>query len=142
MSLFSIAIAFLALLSLCLLWFFIYYFGNPVLEDPDGIAKVVGNCGDTMEIGLKFKDGRVEKTHFWSNGCSFSKNCVETAAILAHNKNISELKKINMVAIMDEVGQLSDTHLHCAQLAEITLQRSLENYLKKEEQLSLCDTMS
>jgi hypothetical protein len=41
---------------------------------------------------------------------------VETAANLARAKNLQELKKINMVSIMDEVGQLPETHLHCAQL--------------------------
>jgi nitrogen fixation NifU-like protein len=134
MSIFTIAMAFLVLLVVGLTWFFLYYFGNPVLENPDGIAKVVGNCGDTMEIGLKFRDGRVENTHHWTNGCSFSKHCVETAANLARAKTIAELKKINMVAIMDEVGQLPETHLHCAQLAEITLQRSVENYLDRQQQ--------
>jgi NifU-like protein involved in Fe-S cluster formation len=133
MSIFTIFMAFLVLLALGLTWFFIYYFGNPVLDNPDGIAKVVGNCGDTMEIGLKFRDGRVEETHFWTNGCSFSKICVETAANLARSKTLAELKKINMVSIMDEVGQLPETHLHCAQLAEITLQRSVENYLAGQQ---------
>ncbi len=125
--------AFVVLLIVGLTWFFIYYFANPVLENPDGIARVVGNCGDTMEIGLKFKGGRVEKTHHWTNGCSFSKHCVEAAASLAHAKNIGELQKINMVVIMDVVGQLPETHLHCAQLAEITLRRSVENYLLRQE---------
>jgi hypothetical protein len=46
---------------------------------------------------------------------------------------LAELKKINMVSIMDEVGQLPETHLHCAQLAEITLQRSVENYLAGQQ---------
>ena len=131
MSIFTIFMAFLVLLVVGLTWFFVYYFANPVLENPDGIAKVVGNCGDTMEIGLKFKDGRVEAIHHWTNGCSFSKHCVETAANLARAKTIAELRKINMISIMDEVGQLPETHLHCAQLAEITLQRSVENYLDR-----------
>ena len=131
MSIFTLFMAFLVLLVVALTWSFLYYFGNPVLENPDGIAKVVGNCGDTMEIGFKFKNGRV-KTHHWTNGCSFSKHCVEKAANLAREKTISELKKINMIAIMDEVGQLPETHLHCAQLAEITLQRSVENYLARQ----------
>jgi NifU-like protein involved in Fe-S cluster formation len=132
MSFFTIFMAFVVLLAVGLTWFFIYYFANPVLENPDGIARVVGNCGDTMEIGLKFKDGRVEKTHHWTNGCSFSKHCVEAAAGLAHAKTIGELEKINMVVIMDVVGQLPETHLHCAQLAEITLRRSVENYLLRQ----------
>ncbi|BHH81941.1 hypothetical protein LA52FAK_02300 [Desulforhopalus sp. 52FAK] len=129
MSFMSIGVAFLVLLAVAMTWFFIYYYANPVLDTPDGIAKVVGNCGDTMEIGLKFKDGHVAETHHWTNGCSFSKHCVEAAAVLAKNKSIDELKKINMITIMDVTGTLPDTHLHCAQLAEITLQKSLENYL-------------
>ena len=135
MSIFTLFMAFLVLLVVALTWSFLYYFGNPVLENPDGIAKVVGNCGDTMEIGLKFKNGRVENTHHWTNGCLFSKHCVEKAANLAREKTIAELKKINMIAIMDEVGRLPETHLHCAQLAEITLQRSVENYLARQQQI-------
>jgi len=132
MSIFSIVIAFLVLLVVGLLWFIVYYFGNPVLEDPDGVARVEGNCGDTMEIGLKIQDGQVVGTHYWTNGCSFSKQCVEIAASLAKGKNLAEAKQINMISIMDRVGQLPDTHLHCAQLAEITLQRSIEDYFRKK----------
>jgi len=132
MSIFSIVVAFLALFAVGLLWFIVYYFGNPVLDDPDGIARVEGNCGDTMEIGLKIRDGQVVGTHYWTNGCSYSKQCVETAAMLVKGKALGEAKRINMVSIMDRVGQLPETHLHCAQLAEITLQRSIDDYLGKK----------
>lgn len=142
MSISTIFMAFLVLMAVGLTWFFVYYFGNPVLENPDGIAKVVGNCGDTMEIGLRFKGGRVESSHYWSNGCSFSKNCVQTAANLARSKTIEELKKINMVSIMDEVGQLPESYLHCAQLAEITLQKSVANYLDGQQQPVVSNTKS
>ncbi len=132
MTIFSAFLAFVVLLSIALLWFLIYYFANPVLDNPDGLAKVVGNCGDTMEIGLIFNDNRVSQTHHWTNGCSFSKHCVETAVKLSRNKTVEELQKINMISIMDEVGKLPESHLHCAQLAEITLQRSVKNYLAKK----------
>ena len=131
MSIFSIFVAFLVLMVVGVAWFLVYYFGNPVIDNPDGIAKVVGNCGDTMEIALKFKDGNVSNTHYWTNGCSFSKICVQAAANLAHNKSIDELQKITMVTIMDEVGQLPETHMHCAQLAEITLRRSVKDFLRR-----------
>ena len=134
MSVFSVVIAFLVLLVIGFVWFLLYYFGNPVIENPDGLAKVVGNCGDTMEIGLKIQGGRVQATHHWTNGCSFSKRCVEAAATLARNKSLAEVRKLNMVSIIDAVGPLPDTHLHCAQLAEITLQRSIENFLSKKTQ--------
>lgn len=129
MSFLTIGAAFLVLLVVALTWFFVYYYANPVLDSPDGLAKVVGNCGDTMEIGLKFKDGHVTATHSWTNGCSFSKHCVEAAVSIAQNKSVEELKKVNMISIMEITGMLPDTHLHCAQLAELTLQRSVDCYL-------------
>ncbi len=112
-------------------WFLLHYYGNPVVEYPQGIAKVSGNCGDTMEIGLQINDDTITSTHSWTDGCSYSKLCVEAAAMLARDKKIDEAKRINMVSIMELVGQLPETHLHCAQLAEITLQRSLEDYITK-----------
>ncbi len=133
MSVVSVIIAFVVLLVVVLIWSLVYYYGNPVIEAPDGKAVVVGNCGDTMEIALKFKDDIVESSHYWTNGCSFSKICVQSAANMALGKNIEALRKINMATIMEEVGQLPETHLHCAQLAEITLQRSVDNFLKKKE---------
>ena len=51
--------------------------------------------------------------------------------MLARDKHIGEVKKINMISIMDVIGQLPESHLHCAQLAETTLQKSLEDYIHK-----------
>ena len=59
MSLLSIVVAFTVLFVIGFAWFLLYYYNNPILESPDGIAKIVGNCGDTMEIALNFKEGRV-----------------------------------------------------------------------------------
>jgi NifU-like protein involved in Fe-S cluster formation len=84
-----------------------------------------------MELGLKFEDGRVRATHHWTNGCSFSKNCISAVARLAVGKTMAELREINMMSIMECTGELPDTHLHCAQLAETTLQKSLDNFLAK-----------
>jgi nitrogen fixation NifU-like protein len=34
------------------------------LDDPDGYAKIKGTCGDSIEIFLKFENGRVTKASF------------------------------------------------------------------------------
>ncbi len=127
----SLVIAFLLIFSVGAVWFLLHYYGNPVIEEPEGIAKVAGNCGDTMEIGLKIDDNIVTSAHSWTDGCSYSKLCVEAATMLARDKSITEVKKINMISIMELVGQLPETHLHCAQLAETTLQKSVEDYISK-----------
>lgn len=127
----NLLIAFLLIFAVGVVWFLLHYYGNPVVENPEGIAKVSGNCGDTMEIGLRVEDNVVTSTHGWTDGCSYSKICVEAAAMLARDRTISEVKKINMITIMDLVGELPETHLHCAQLAETTLQKSVEDYIAK-----------
>jgi NifU-like protein involved in Fe-S cluster formation len=127
----NLAIACGLIFAVGAIWFLLHYYGNPVIENPQGIAKVSGNCGDTMEIGLQIEDNIVSSTHSWTDGCAYSKLCVEAAAMLARDKPIAEVKKINMVSIMELVGQLPETHLHCAQLAEITLQKSIEDYISK-----------
>ena len=127
----NLAIACSLIFAVGAIWFLLHYYGNPVIENPQGIAKVSGNCGDTMEIGLQIEDNIVSSTHSWTDGCAYSKLCVEAAAMLARDKPIAEVKKINMVSIMELVGQLPETHLHCAQLAEITLQKSIEDYISK-----------
>ena len=132
MEIVNILFAFVVLLFLVLFWFGFHYLTNKPLDNPDGHAIVTGNCGDTMEISLQFKDGRVCNSSAWTNGCSVSKMCVETATMLARNRQISEIQKINMMTIMEEIGQLPETHLHCAQLAETTLLKAIENYLGKQ----------
>lgn len=132
MELTGILVAFGVLLVLALCWFGFHYWANPPMNNPDGQARVTGNCGDTMEIGLQLVDGKVLKARYWSDGCSISKQCAEAAGMLARGKNLQELKKINMMHVMDITGQLPDTHLHCAQLAETTLQKAVADYLAKQ----------
>ena len=127
----NLAIAILLILAVGLVWFLLHYYGNPVIESPEGVAKVSGNCGDTMEIGLRVEDDVVTSTHCWTDGCTYSKLCVEAAAMLARDKTIDEVKKINMISIMELVGELPESHLHCAQLADTTLQKSVEDYIAR-----------
>jgi NifU-like protein involved in Fe-S cluster formation len=131
MDISGIALAFAVLLLIGVCWFGLHYLANPPLEDADATARVTGNCGDTMELALRFCGDKVERARHWTDGCSVSNQCIEAAAMLAGGKSPAELKKINMIDIMDIVGQLPETHLHCAQLAETTLQLAVKEFLQK-----------
>jgi nitrogen fixation NifU-like protein len=120
------------LLFIVFLWFGAYYLLNPPMKNPDGRACVTGSCNDTMEIGLQFQGERVFQTSSWSNGCAISKQCLDMAIAMAQGKTVAELKKITMHTIMDEVGKLPSTHIHCAQLAEITLHKAVADYLSRK----------
>ena len=84
------------------IWFGATLLFIPHMDNPDGYAKITGNYGDTMEIGLKIKEGIVHNTHSWTDGCSMSKLCVEAAVRLAQRKDIASLKKLNIMIIMVE----------------------------------------
>lgn len=130
MDITGIALAFIILLVIAACWFGMYYLANPPLENADATAKVTGNCGDTMELSLRFAGDAVQKTHHWTDGCSVSNQCIEATAMLSAGKTVAELQKINMMDIMDITGQLPESHLHCAQLAETTLQMAVKEYIK------------
>lgn len=104
MEISTVFFTFLILLSLAFCWFGLHYLTNKPLNNPDGYAKVTGNCGDTMEIALQFKDGKVSESSAWTNGCSLSTTCVEAAAMLARNRDINQLQEINMMTIMEQIG--------------------------------------
>lgn len=124
----AILVAFTVLLVLGFCWFGFHYLANKPLSNQDIGATVIGICGDTMEIGLCIKDQKVSQTRHWSDGCSISKQCIEAVALLARGKTLSELSKINMMDIMNLAGDLPESHIHCAQLAETTLQKALSDY--------------
>jgi NifU-like protein involved in Fe-S cluster formation len=119
------------LFGLMLIWFVVYYYLNPMMENPDGAACITGQCGDTMEIGLKFKGDRVVNTSQWSSGCTHSAGCVRAAAALAKDKTPDEIIEIDAGRIRTSVGGLPEEYLHCAKLAEETLHAALDQYMKK-----------
>ncbi len=120
------------LLAIVFVWFGAYYLLNPPMKNPDGRACVTGSCNDTMEISLRFHGDRVSQSNSWSNGCAISKQCLDVATSMAEGKTVEELGKISMETIMEEVGKLPSTHIHCAQLAEITLHKAVADYLSRK----------
>ncbi len=111
------------------LWFGIYYWLSPNVKAPHGKARITGPCGDTMEISLQFKNDRVLKTSYWTDGCLHSMNSVCVATDLAKGKTPDEITHIDANLIQESIGGLPRDQLHCAELAEQTLQAALHNYL-------------
>lgn len=101
------------------------------MDNPDGYARLTGSCGDTMEIFLKFENGRVKQSSFLTDGCGTSIACASFAAEMAVGKNPDELLSITGDAILKKLGGLPDDHKHCASLAGETVQEALHDYMVK-----------
>ncbi|WDP93193.1 MAG: iron-sulfur cluster assembly scaffold protein [Desulfobacter sp.] len=102
---------------------------NGRMEDPDGWARVKGECGDTMEIYLKFNGGRVASASYFTDGCASSMVSGSFAAELTLDKTPEELTDITADHVLDAVGKLPEDDLHCTTLAARTIQAALDNYM-------------
>lgn len=102
---------------------------NGRMKHPDGWARVKGECGDTMEIYLQFKDGRVACASYFTDGCASSTVSGSFAAELTLNKTPEELTDITADHVLTAIGKLPEADRHCTTLAARTIQAAVDNYM-------------
>jgi nitrogen fixation NifU-like protein len=106
---------------------------NPKFRGPipgaDSYAKLRGECGDTMEMFLKVRDGRVERVGYMTDGCSSSAIAGSFAAELAAGKTFEEVLDLRGEDVLQVIGRFPENEKHCAHLAVRTLQEALNSYL-------------
>jgi len=104
------------------------------IRSHDGLGRLTGPCGDTMQIHLKVKDGKVTNASFWTDGCGPSIASGSMITELAKGKSVREAQKISQRDVLDALGGLPEESLHCALLAANTLKEAIKDYLalKKE----------
>ena len=114
------------------------HFLNPrnVGEIPahDGLGRIAGPCGDTMQIHLKVKDGKVTNASFWTDGCGPSIASGSMVTELAKGKGVPEAQKITQQDILDALGGLPEESIHCALLAANTLREAIKDYLASKNE--------
>ena len=104
------------------------------LADADGFGRVIGSCGDKMEIWLNVKNDAVAETSFITNGCGTSLASGSMVTELAKGKSIPEALKIDQQDVLDALEGLPEESVHCALLAANTLKEAIKDYIaiKKE----------
>lgn len=99
------------------------------IPNADGFARVTGPCGDTMEIWLRVKDGRIRDATFWTDGCGPSIACGSMAMEMVMGKRTAEALRITQEDILNSLGGLPEESLHCALLAANTLKQAVRDYI-------------
>jgi nitrogen fixation NifU-like protein len=104
------------------------------IENADGFAKVIGSCGDTMQIWLKVKDNTISDAKFITDGCGTSMAAGSMVTELAKGKSIAQAQKISQQDVLSALDGLPEESEHCALLAADTLKEAVKDYLalKKE----------
>jgi nitrogen fixation NifU-like protein len=104
---------------------------NGRMKDPDGQARVTGECGDSMEIYLRFNDDRVCEASYFTDGCASSSISGSFAAELTLGRTADEVTDITADTVLNTIGKLPTEDLHCTTLAARTVQEALSDYMKR-----------
>ena len=114
------------------------HFKNPrnvgEIDDPSGRGKV-GNpvCGDIMELHIKVDDnGVITDARFKTFGCGAAIASSSMLTELIKGKTIEEVKKLSNETVLDALGGLPPTKVHCSLLAEEALNKAIDDYYQRE----------
>jgi len=104
------------------------------IQGPDGFGRTTGSCGDTMEIRLRVKNGRIMNATFWTDGCEPSIASGSMVTELAKGRTVAEAQRITQDDVLNALGGLPEESLHCALLAANTLKEAIRDYLSSKNE--------
>jgi nitrogen fixation NifU-like protein len=112
------------------------HFKNPhnvgSMENPDGYAEVgSSDCGDTMEMYLRIKDGRIEDIKYKTYGCCAAIASSSIATDMAKGKTVDEAENISKADIVAELGGLPEKKWHCSLMVEDAIKAAIADYKAK-----------
>ncbi len=111
------------------------HYKNPanagIVQDADVATKDYNpNCGDVIEIQIKFSDGVLEDIKFQGTGCAISQASVDILIELVKNKDIEKVKNLTTEEFLKILEmELSPLRLKCALLGLKTLKTAVYTYL-------------
>jgi len=104
------------------------YNRNEIFQNPDGSGKRTGDCGDSVEMFLGIKNGRIQSVAYVADGCLNTNACANTVAHLAEGRTIDEGWDIAPDDVVGFLETLPEDNFHCAELAVGAFYRALANY--------------
>lgn len=114
-----------------------YSLHNGRMPNADGFATVIGGGGSCMEIYLKFREGRIAKASYVTDGGGASSLCGSGVAELAIGKTATELLQMKASHVLKRVQRSGEGIEQAAILAVEALHEAVENYwMRKEGQVA------
>jgi Mrp family chromosome partitioning ATPase/NifU-like protein involved in Fe-S cluster formation len=95
------------------------------LSHPDAQGHFLGKCGDRMQIDLQIVNGRILDARFLADGCGATLACGSMLTKMACSKTLEQAKQISPSELLIALDGLPDDHLHCAELAVMTLREAV-----------------
>ena len=102
------------------------------LQNSDGYGKRTGECGDTVEMFLCIKGGRIQSVSFDTDGCINTNACANTVAHFSEGKTIEEAWEITPEDVIEFLETLPKENHHCAELTVGAFYLALANYQERQ----------
>lgn len=96
-----------------------------VLDKPDGQGLFKGSCGDRMQIDLGIVAGRIKEARFLADGCGATYACGSMITRMASSMTLEHAQQITAEDLILALDGLPEDHLHCAELAVMTLREAI-----------------
>ncbi|NLY85443.1 MAG: iron-sulfur cluster assembly scaffold protein [Tissierellia bacterium] len=105
------------------------------MKDPDGVGTYGDlKCGDSLTIYIKVKDNVITDISFLVFGCTASIATSSMITEMAKGKTIEEAEAITEKDLIDALGGLPQSKLHCSVLGVKGLRAAIENYKERKRE--------
>jgi len=98
------------------------------ISDADGVGKITGTCGDTVQIQIRVEDGRISKSRFLTDGCGTSIACGSMLTEMITDTTIEGALLITSDELLRSLGGLPEEYVHCTVLAVDVLREAIADY--------------
>ena len=113
------------------------HFANPrnvgEIEDASGVG-TVGNakCGDIMQFFIKVENDKIVDVKFKTFGCGAAIATSSAATEMIKGMTIDEALTFTNKAVIEKLGGLPSSKIHCSVLAEEALHEAIKDYKEKQ----------
>lgn len=98
------------------------------LQHPGGRGFQKGACGDSVEIFIRIRAGRIQEVTYDMNGCMNTNACANAVAELAVGRVVEDAWAVTPEDVVSFLQSLPPGHLHCAELVVGAFYRALADY--------------
>lgn len=84
--------------------------------------------GDVLKLSLRIENGIVVGARFKSFGCTAAIAAGSIATLLIEGKPLSAVEQVTNQDVVDALGGLPESKIHCSVLAEQTIRAALRSY--------------
>jgi len=101
------------------------------LQNPDLRGDYRGCCGDSMQIELNLDGEVIKEARFTTDGCSATIACGGMLTRMLKGKTLSQAANFEAKQLVEALGGLPKSHVHCAELAMRTLKQTIKKAIHK-----------